>query len=169
MTSQDLFPGFSSEFIEIPAGRIFARIGGDASLPAIVFLHGFPETHASWHKIAPALTQTHRVVCLDLKGYGQSDAPKGDVGHTDYSKRVMGQEVVQVMEKLGQSRFIVAGHDRGALVAYRIALDSPEKIEKLVILDNLPTSVIWDLMAEDPGFVAHWRTMAEASAYSGSP
>lgn len=160
MTKSDLFPGFESQFIEIPSGKFFARTGGKASSPAIVLLHGFPETHASWHKIAPALTDTHRVICIDLKGYGQSDAPHGNSEHTSYSKRVMGQEVIQVMKKLGHETFSVAGHDRGALVAYRIALDHPEVVEKLVILDNLPTSVIWDMMALDPNFVTHWRSMA---------
>lgn len=160
MIMRDLFPGFDSQFVEIPAGKFFARTGGNPSNPALVFLHGFPETHASWHKIAPSLANTHHVICVDLKGYGQSDAPHGDAAHTSYSKRIMGQEVIEVIRSLGHATFSVAGHNRGALVAYRIALDHPEVMEKLVILDNLPTSVIWDMMALDPNFVTHWRSMA---------
>ena len=108
--TDDLFPGFRSHWIDGPAGRIFARSGGSG--PPLVLLHGFPQTHACFHRIAPALARTHTVVCPDLRGYGWSSAPKGDPAHETYSKRAMGRDVVAVMEKLGHVRFALAGHDR---------------------------------------------------------
>lgn len=163
--SNDLFPGFETKWIDIDAGRFFARIGGEADAPPVVLLHGFPQTHAEWHKVAPGLAANHRVVCLDLKGYGRSDAPAGDPEHTSYSKRTMGREVLAIMEKLGHRKFSVIGHDRGALVAYRIALDHPERVDRLAILDNLPTFVLWDLIDADPGFIVHWRTMSQPAPH----
>jgi haloacetate dehalogenase len=155
-----LFPGFEERFIEHPKGRFYARIGGAEAAPALVLLHGFPETHASWHQIAPALAQTHRVICLDLKGYGRSCVVASDAAHEEYAKRTMAQEVVDVMTTLGHQRFSVAGHDRGALIAYRIALNWPDKIEKLVLLDNLPVSKVWEMMENNPLATQHWRTFA---------
>jgi len=157
----DLFPGFESRWVDALGLRIFARVGGRASGPAIALLHGFPETHACWHRIAPGLADTHRVVCIDLKGYGLSSAPAGDGGREAYTKRTMAREVVATMTALGHTRFSVVGHDRGALVGYRLALDMPDRIERLAILDNLPTFVIWEMMAADPTVTPHWRTMAE--------
>ncbi len=127
----DLFPGFTSHWIDTSDGRFFARAGGAEDAPPLVLLHGFPQTHACWHRIAPALARTHRVICLDLKGYGWSAAPKGDPAHEAYSKRQMGREVVAVMERLGHVRFGLVGHDRGARVGYRLALDEPGRIERL--------------------------------------
>ena len=158
--SRDLFPGFDERWIDVPPGRFYARVGGPADAPPVVLLHGFPETHASWHGVAPGLAETLRVVCLDLKGYGRSSAPAGDAPHEAYSKRVMGQDVVAVMEALGHPRFSVVGHDRGALIGYRIALDTPERIERLAVLDNLPTFVIWQMMDADARVTPHWRTIA---------
>lgn len=155
-----LFPGFEERFIEHPKGRFYARIGGAETASALVLLHGFPETHASWHHIAPALAQTHRVICLDLKGYGRSCVLPGDAPHEEYAKRTMAQEVVDVMETLGHQRFSVAGHDRGALIAYRIALSWPDKVEKLMLLDNLPVSKVWEIMEDNPLATPHWRTFA---------
>lgn len=153
-----LFPGFDETIIEHPVGRFYARIGGERQAPALVLLHGFPETHASWHHIAPALARSHRVVCLDLKG--RSCAVPGDPAHVAYAKRTMAQEVVEVMALLGHQRFSVIGHDRGALIAYRIALDWPAKVEKLVVMDNLPVSKVWEMMETNPLATPHWRTFA---------
>ncbi len=155
-----LFPEFEEHFIDHPKGRFYTRIGGAMTAPAVVLLHGFPETHASWHNIAPALAQTHRVVCLDLKGYGRSCVVAGDPAHVEYAKRTMAQEVVDVMSTLGHERFTVIGHDRGALIAYRIALNWPEKIQKIVVMDNLPVSKVWEIMEDNPLVIPHWRTFA---------
>lgn len=155
----DLFPGFESHTVDIGGLSLFARIGGPRSAPPVVLLHGFPQSHACWHHVAPGLAEHYRVVCLDLKGYGRSDAPEPE-SPTTYSKRTMAREVVQFMAALGHSTFSVVGHDRGALVGYRMALDSPETVRTLAILDNYPTPVIWDSMAADPSFTPHWRTFA---------
>jgi haloacetate dehalogenase len=157
---KDLFPAFESVTEEAEGVRLFARVGGAADAPPLVLLHGFPQTHACWHAIAPDLARHFRVVCLDLKGYGQSEAPHGDGGKRTYSKRTLGRETAAFMEALGHKSFALAGHDRGALVGYRLALDEPERVTALAILDNYPTSVIWDFMANDPSFTPHWRSYA---------
>lgn len=157
----DHFPGFESVVADAGGVKLFARVGGPPSGAPMVLLHGFPQSHLCWHQVAPALAERYRVVCLDLKGYGRSEAPAGDGDHHVYSKRVLAAEVVAFMAELGHRRFSVVGHDRGALIGYRLALDSPEVVESLVILDNYPASLIWDRMVDDPGFTPHWRTFAQ--------
>jgi haloacetate dehalogenase len=154
----DLFPGFDSHWIDTEAGRIFARSKGNG--PPLVLLHGFPQTHACFHRIAPALAETHTVVCMDLRGYGWSSAPRGDPAHETYSKRAMGRDVVAVMEALGHVRFAIAGHDRGARVGYRLALDQPGRVERLALLDILPTFHVWRQIRDGviPG--RHWEFLA---------
>jgi haloacetate dehalogenase len=156
--AEDLFPGFDSHWIDAEGGRIFARSGGSG--PPLVLLHGFPQTHAMWHRIAPELAKTHRVVAMDLRGYGWSSAPHGDPAHEAYSKRAMGRDVVRVMEELGHVRFALAGHDRGARVGYRLALDEPGRVERLALLDILPTFEVWRRIRDgiQPG--AHWEFLA---------
>lgn len=152
--SGDLFPGFASHWIDTEARRVFARSAGEG--PALVLLHGFPQTHAMWHRIAPTLARSHRVVAMDLRGYGWSSAPSGDPGHEVYSKRAMGRDVVTVMEALGAARFAVAGHDRGARVAYRLSLDEPGRVERLALLDILPTFEVWNRIRAGIQPAAHW-------------
>lgn len=159
--TEGLFPNFTSQYVQIWDVEFFMRIGGPSDAPPVVLLHGFPQTHECWHLVAPQLARTHLVACLDLKGYGQSSAPRGDTAHAAYSKREMGKEVIAVMKSLGHERFSVVGHDRGALVGYRMALDAPEVVDKLAILDNFPTHVIWEYMAANPDFTPHWRSYAE--------
>ena len=153
------FPGFEQR--RVTAGDIAfnVRIGGSGS--PLLLLHGFPQTHVVWHKIAPELANHFTVVCPDLKGYGDSDAPKPTADAANYSKRVMGAEMLALMRALGHPRFAVVGHDRGARVAYRLALDHPESVSKLVVLDILPTSEYWDLA--DRTFAVntfHWGFLA---------
>ncbi len=157
--SDDLFPGFSSHWIDTEAGRIFARVKGDG--PPLVLLHGFPQTHVMWHRVAPTLAKTNRVVCMDLRGYGWSSAPRGDSGHETYSKRAMGRDVVTVMETLGHVRFALAGHDRGARVGYRLVLDHPGRVERLALLDILPTFYVWAQMRAGRVPTAHWGYLSE--------
>lgn len=161
MTLDDLFPGFTPHWIDTEAGRIFARSAGAG--PPLVLLHGFPQTHAMWHRLAPDLARTHRVVCFDLRGYGWSSAPRGDAAHETYSKRAMGRDVVAVMEALGHVRFAVAGHDRGARVAYRLALDEPGRVERLALLDILPTVSVWERIRAGLQPAAHWDFLARAA------
>jgi haloacetate dehalogenase len=107
--------------------------------PPVLLLHGFPETHLCWDRVAPALAQRHTVVLADLRGYGASTAPAGDPLGEGYTKREMAAELVQLMAGLGHERFAVVGHDRGARVAYRMALDHPRTVDRLVVLNVIPT------------------------------
>jgi haloacetate dehalogenase len=129
--------------IDTQDAQIFVRHGGSG--PGLLLLHGFPQTHLMWRDIAPLLMRDFTVVCADLRGYGQSSCPPSDVDHAPYSKRAMATDMVDVMGELGFARFHVAGHDRGARVAYRAALDHPERIERLAALDVLPIDIAWDL------------------------
>ncbi len=149
----DLFPGFQSHWIDTSIGRIFARSHG-AGTP-LVLLHGFPETHVMWHRVAPALAESHFVVAMDLRGYGWSSAPTSE-GGAMYAKRAMYEDVIAVMESLGHVRFHVAGHDRGARVAYRLALDHPGRVDRLALLDILPTAEVWRNIRAGTSPGAHW-------------
>src|SRR5215210_1837069 len=156
--SDDLFPGFASHWINTEAGRIFARSGGSG--PPLALLHGFPQTHASWHRVAPGLAETHTVVCLDLRGYGWSSVPRSDARHETYSKRAMARDVVKVMEQLGHVHFALVGHDRGARVAYRLALDHPGRVERLALLDIVPTFANWERVRAGVTPTTHWIFLA---------
>ncbi|MGU3540546.1 alpha/beta fold hydrolase [Methylobacterium sp. A54F] len=159
----DLFPGFEALWLDGPGGRAFARAGGPREAPPLLLLHGFPQTHAMWHRIAPDLARDHRVICLDLKGYGWSAAPAGDAAHEAYAKRTLGREIVALMERVGHVRFALAGHDRGGRVAYRLALDEPGRVARLALLDIVPTEVQWARIAEKPGLNPHWTFLAGPS------
>jgi haloacetate dehalogenase len=156
-----LFPGFEPHWIDGPVGKIFAHVGGDG--PPLVLIHGFPQTHAEWHHLAVELAKTHRVICPDLRGYGWSAAPKSERGAL-YSKRAMGTDIIALMEALGHVRFGVIGHDRGARVAYRLALDHPGRVERLVLLDILPTLSMWEGMNAARALqVYHWSFLAQTA------
>lgn len=156
----DLFPGFATRRIVGPVGDLHVRIGGSG--PPLLCLHGYPQTHVCWHRIASDLARHATVVAMDLRGYGASAAPAGDEGHRIYSKRAMAEDALAVMAALGFSKFSVMGHDRGARVAYRLALDHPAAVDRLVILDILPTSEVWARLTA-PGAVAsyHWPFLAQ--------
>lgn len=132
-----MFEGFFRENIETSGATIHVARGGIGA--PVLLLHGYPETHVCWHLVAPELTKHFTVVCSDLRGFGDSSKPNGDPEHLIYSKRVLAQDQVELMELLGFPRFAVVGHDRGARVAHRMALDHPEKITKLALLDIIPT------------------------------
>jgi haloacetate dehalogenase len=156
----DLFPGFDAKYIPTEEGQVFARIGGKG--PPLVLLHGFPQTHVMWHKIAPELAKTHQVIAMDLRGYGWSSAPRSDEAHTTYSKREMAKDVLRVIDELGHTRFALAGHDRGARVGYRLALDHPGRVTKLALLDIIPTIAMWERMdARRAMQVYHWSFLAQ--------
>src|SRR4029450_4194394 len=108
---RELFPGFTKHRIRTSGAEIHCEIGGSG--PALLLVHGYPQTHAMWHRIAPALAQTFTVVCPDLRGYGDSSKPESDAAHAPYSKRAMAADMVEVMRELGFPRFRLAGHDRG--------------------------------------------------------
>jgi len=136
-----MFEGFCRKRISTRETVINLRQGGDG--PAILFLHGYPQTHVMWHKVAPLLAEGYTVVCPDLRGYGDSGAPASDDTHLAYSKRSMAQDQVEVMQALGFEKFAVIGHDRGARVAHRMSLDHPEKVTKLTLLDIVPTRTVF--------------------------
>jgi haloacetate dehalogenase len=156
--SYDFFPGFAAHWIDGNAGRIFARAGGEG--PPLLLLHGFPQTHVMWAPIALDLARRFSVVAMDLRGYGWSAAPRSEGGAL-YSKRAMAADCVRVMESLGHVRFRLVGHDRGARVGYRLALDQPGRIEKLALLDILPTASVWRNIEAGVTPAAHWAFLAQ--------
>jgi len=135
----DLFPGFETRSFDTGEAEIFARIGGSG--PPVALLHGYPQTHAMWHRVAGDLAADHLVVAPDLRGYGDSLALDGD-----YSFRAMARDMVAVMAALGHDSFHVVSHDRGARTAHRMLLDSADRVASVVLLDILPTLDVWRLM-----------------------
>jgi haloacetate dehalogenase len=153
------FPGFEQRRVTVGDIAFNVRIGGAGS--PLLLLHGYPQTHVTWHRTAPELARYFTIVCPDLKGYGDSDAPAPTADSGNYAKRVMGAEMLGLMRALGHRRFAVVGHDRGARIAYRLALDHPEAVAKLGILDIVPTSEYWD--TADRHFAVntfHWGFLA---------
>jgi haloacetate dehalogenase len=141
-----LFPDFEPRVFEVNGIQIAGHIGGSGS--PLLLLHGHPQTHAIWHKLAPALMKSHTLVMTDLRGYGDSSKPQGDVDHSNYSKRVVAQDQVEVMNQLGFDRFDVLAHDRGARVAHRLAMDHTDAVKKLIMLDIAPTLSMYEKTTE---------------------
>jgi haloacetate dehalogenase len=133
----DFFPGFEKRRIQTSGAEINLVTGGSG--PPLLLLHGYPQTHAMWRKIAPRLAQEFTLVIPDLRGYGDSSKPPGGADFAAYSKRAVAEDQVETMAALGFERFAVAGHDRGARVAHRLARDHSERIERLALLDIVPT------------------------------
>ena len=146
MSINQLFPDFEPRVFEVNGIQIAGHIGGSGS--PLLLLHGHPQTHAIWHKLAPALMKSHTLVMTDLRGYGDSSKPQGDVDHSNYSKRVMAQDQVEVMNQLGFDRFDVLAHDRGARVAHRLAMDHTDAVKKLIMLDIAPTLSMYEKTTE---------------------
>jgi len=147
-----MFDDFTLETIDV--GEVTLRVRHGGSGPAVVLLHGHPRTHTTWHAVAPALASEHTVVCPDLRGYGRSTLPPDQPDHAQSSKRAMAADVVGLMARLGHQRFAVVGHDRGATVAYRTALDHPAAVTRLVVMDGLP--LVEHLERTDAGFALAW-------------
>lgn len=137
-----LFEGFETQCVQVDGTEIFLRYGGAG--PPLLLLHGYPQTHAMWHPLASELAKQFTVVCPDLRGYGDSGKPPSDEEHAPYSKRVMAADQVAVMETLGFPRFQVVGHDRGARVGHRMALDHSDAVERLAVLDIVPTRDVFE-------------------------
>ena len=144
---------FESAEIQTGETTIFVRFSGSG--PPILLLHGFPQTHLMWRSVAVLLAQNFAVVCADLRGYGSSGCPVSTPDHAPYTKRAMAQDMVIAMRRLGFPRFSVAGHDRGGRVAYRMALDHPSCVERLAVLDIVPTDAVWD-RADAKFALAYW-------------
>lgn len=124
-----------------PDVTIRAAVGGNG--PPLLLLHGHPQTHVTWRKIAPALAQRFTVVAADLRGYGDSSKPPGGENHAAYAKRSMARDQVALMQALGHPRFAVAGHDRGGRVAHRMALDHPDAVTRIAVMDIVPTATMY--------------------------
>jgi haloacetate dehalogenase len=152
-----LLPGFHDHRFEHGGVEIFARIGGSG--PPLLLLHGFPQTHIMWHRVAPTLAERFTCVLPDLRGYGFSSCPPGV---ESYSKRAMAADQVALMDSLGHRRFAIAGHDRGGRVAYRMALDRPDVLNCLAVLDIVPTHAMWHGMDRKLAMkVYHWMFLAQ--------
>lgn len=159
-----MFDHFETIDLEIEDTTIHVRRGGAG--PAVLLLHGFPQTHLMWRDIAPALAQRFTVVCADLTGYGRSGCPPAGPDHGRYAKRAMAADMASVMTLLGFRRFSVAGHDRGGRVAYRLALDLPERIRRAAVLDVVPVADAWD-RADRRFAVGYWpwSLLAQAAPF----
>jgi haloacetate dehalogenase len=142
MERTGMMDDFAATEILTDETSIFLRSAGSG--PPLLLLHGFPQTRLMWRSIAPTLARRFTVVCADLRGYGRSGCPASSADHAPYSKRAMAGDMVAVMDELGFPRFSVAGHDRGGRVAYRLALDHPDRIERLAVLDILPIETVWE-------------------------
>ena len=136
-----LFAGFVRETIATSGAEINLVRGGSG--PPLLLLHGAPQTHAMWHRIGPPLAESHTVVAADLRGYGDSSKPRGGGDHSAYSFRAMANDQVEVMRALGHERFALVGHDRGARVAHRLVRDHPEAVERVALLDIVPTDHVY--------------------------
>jgi haloacetate dehalogenase len=148
-----MFDGFALDRIDAGEAVLRVRHGGDG--PPVVLLHGHPRTHTTWHRVAPLLARAgHTVVCPDLRGYGESSKPPTTPDHEPYSKRAMARDTVALMRALGHERFAVVGHDRGALVAFRTAMDHADTITGLAMLDGMP--ILEHLERCDARFAREW-------------
>ncbi len=151
------FDGFEARDVVLDGMRIHCRIGGAAGAPPLLLVHGFPQTHAMWHRVARQLAPHFQLVLPDLRGYGDSDKPPGRPDHGNYSKRAMAQDLVALMRSLGHERFAACGHDRGGRAAARLALDHPQAVTKLCVIDIAPTLDMY--AATDRRFASayyHW-------------
>jgi len=150
-----MFEGFERRVVEVNGVAIHCRVGGKGQ--PVLLLHGYPQTHAMWHKVAPALAARYTVIASDLRGYGDSGKPPGDPEHKTYSKRETAKDQVALMAALGHERFALIGHDRGARVAHRLTLDHPARVTRLGVLDIVPTLDAFGAMDQERATAyAHW-------------
>jgi haloacetate dehalogenase len=146
------FEGFELTRIVLDEAELRVRLGGSG--PPVVLLHGHPRTHATWHRVAPLLARRHTVVCPDLRGYGASFKPATRADHSQMSKRALARDVVALMRRLGHERFAIVGHDRGAYVAFRCALDHPGRVSRAAVMDAVP--IVDALERCDARFAEAW-------------
>jgi haloacetate dehalogenase len=160
LSATEPFAGFQTRQIPTSRGTVHARVGGSG--PPVLLLHGYPQSLLMWHAVAPRLAGRHTVVATDLAGYGESFRPAATSDHSAHGKRAMALDQVEAMAALGFDRFAVAGHDRGGRVGYRMALDHPAAVERLAVLDIVPTGEVW---SRADGALArgywHWAFLAQ--------
>lgn len=155
-----MLEGFETHRVEGVGAQIHLRLGGDG--PPLLLLHGYPQTHLIWHRVAPLLSRHFTLILPDLRGYGASDKPPSDPRHESYSKRAMAADMAQAMRGLGFARFMMAGHDRGGRVAHRLCLDHPDAVSKVALLDIVPTRTLFE--ATDMALALayeHWFFLAQ--------
>lgn len=162
--SRKLMEGFRLETVRTPGAEINVAVGGEG--PPLLLLHGNPLTHVSWHKIAPTLAESFTVIAPDLRGYGDSSKPDGGSDHAAYTFRAMGEDFFALMDHFGFNQFAVAGHDRGARVAFRMALDVPDRVTRIAALDIVPTWNVLSNVTLGWGLEAyHWYFMAQKAPF----
>ncbi|MDH4144935.1 MAG: alpha/beta hydrolase [Acidimicrobiia bacterium] len=155
-----MFEGFDRRRIATGDAELAVVTAGAG--PPVLLVHGYPQNHVMWHKVAPALAERFTVVAPDLRGYGDSSAPPAGERSVAYSKRVMATDLVALMDALGHERFAVVGHDRGARVSYRLALDHPDRVTRLTVLDIIPTLEQFESTSGTAGrFLWHWFFLAQ--------
>ncbi len=147
-----MFEGFALETIDLPEARLRVRHGGSG--PPVLLLHGHPRTHTTWHRVAPLLAPHFTVVCPDLRGFGQSSKPEDTPDHAGSSKRAKARDCVALMRRIGHGRFAVVGHDRGSYTAFRTAMDHPDAVTHLAVLDGVP--ILEALERCDARFAESW-------------
>ncbi len=154
------FDGFDERDVDVARGTVHVRTAGSG--PPLLLLHGYPQTHLMWRDVAPALAERFSVVAADLPGYGGSLRPPTAPDHAPHAKRALASDLVEAMGVLGHGAFAVAGHDRGGRVAYRMALDHPERVRRLAVLDIVPTAEVWDRMGAAAALgYWHWPFLAQ--------
>jgi haloacetate dehalogenase len=154
-----LFEGFAEQRIAVAEAEISCRTGGAG--PPLLLLHGYPQTHVAWHRVAPRLMRRFSLVMPDLRGYGESRGPRPDPEHRHYSKRAMARDMAELMTALGHERFLLAGHDRGGRVGFRLALDYPARVQRFAAIDIIPTFDVWEQMDADKALSSyHWSFLA---------
>jgi haloacetate dehalogenase len=159
-----MFSGFSTHKIQLAKVSLHTRIGGSG--PPLLLLHGYPQTHVMWHKIAPDLAQHFTVICPDMRGYGDSDAPPSDAQHLTYAKRTVAQDLLELMDNLGFAHFMAAGHDRGARVLHRLLLDVPQRVSRAALLDIVPTRHIFKTLNQQIATVyEHWFFLIQPDGF----
>lgn len=159
-----MFESFEEKRIQANGVEIYLRTGGDG--PPLLLLHGYPQNHVMWHLVAPELARDFTVVCPDMRGYGGSEKPASVPEFENYSKRVMAKDMAEVMTALGHERFMVAGHDRGGRCAYRLALDFPDRVQKLAVLDIVPTYEQLERLNATGAYGGfHWYFMGQAPGF----
>ncbi len=155
-----MFEGFQNQKTPVGDLVINVMIGGEG--PPLLLLHGYPQTHVAWHAVAPMLAKDFTLVIPDLPGYGDSLGPEPDPAHLNYAKRTTARTLVELMARQGFDRFSLAGHDRGGRVAYRMALDHPERVSRLAVLDIIPTLEVWEAMDWQQALDGyHWPFLAQ--------
>ena len=159
-----MFPNFTTQTIQLTDVALHTRIGGSG--PPLLLLHGYPQTHVMWHKVAPTLAQHFTLICPDLRGYGDSDAPPSDAQHNTYSKRTVAGDLIQLMAHLGHDTFMAAGHDRGGRVLHRLLLDHPHAVTRAALLDIVPTHYIFKTINQQMATIyEHWFFLIQPDGF----